>query len=95
MLCDDCVRDLYFNLSPAAAKILKLLVKGNSDNDKSYNQMEIIKLTGLTISTARDALNELRGSMLVNVKTRGRGFYYSVSESVLVSTVYLEGSLTK
>ena len=93
MLCNDCVKELYCNLSPAATKVLKFLVK--SDGDKSYNQMEIIKLTGLTISTARDALNELRGAMLVNVETRGRGFYYSVSESVLVSTVYLEGSLTK
>lgn len=93
MLCNDCVKELYCNLSPAAAKILKLLAKGNSD--KSYNQMEIIKLTGLTISTTRDALNELRGSMLVRVETKGRGFYYSTSESVLVSTVYLEGSLTK
>lgn len=90
MLCSDCVDILYCNLSPEAAKILKTLTRRN----EKLNQGEIIRLTGLSISITRDALNELKGSMLVRVETKGRGIYYSLSESVLQSMLYLGGGLS-
>lgn len=80
MLCANCIRTLYRNLSPAAVIIIKILVQYH--DDAALNLGQIIKLTGLSISITRDALAELRGAMMVTAAIRGRGIYYALAEGV-------------
>lgn len=81
MLCVNCIKTLYANLSPEAITILKTLVQYH-DDETALNQGQIIKLTGLSISVTRDALAELRGAMMVTAAVRGRGIYYALAEGV-------------
>ena len=80
MLCSECVKALYANLSPAATTILQAIVQYR--DEAALNQSQIIKLTGLSISITRDALAELRGAMMVTTAIRGRGIYYELAEGV-------------
>lgn len=80
MLCGECIKTLYTNLSPAAFIVLKALAQYH--DEAALNQSQIIKLTGLSISITRDALNELRGAMMVTAAVKGRGIYYSLVEGV-------------
>ena len=84
MLCSECVKALYANLSPAATTILQAIVqyRDSQHDEAALNQGQIIKLTGLSISVARDALAELRGAMMVTATVRGRGIYYALAEGV-------------
>lgn len=84
MLCSECVKALYANLSPAATTILQAIVqyRDSQHDEAALNQGQIIKLTGLSISVARDALAELRGAMMVTTAIRGRGIYYELAEGV-------------
>lgn len=93
MLCRDCIKVLYDNLSSPAVAILKTLVQYH-DDEIALNQGQISKLTGLSISITRDALNELRGAMLVTATVKGRGIYYSLSESVAETVLDLGGGLS-
>ena len=81
MLCSECVKALYANLSPAATTILQTIAQYH-DDETALNQGQIIKLTGLSISVTRDALAELRGAMMVTATVRGRGIYYALAEGV-------------
>ena len=92
-MCRDCVKELYVNLSPAAITILKTIGQ-YYDDETALNQGQIIKLTGLSISVTRDALNELRGAMMVTATVKGRGIYYSLSESVAETVLDLGGGLS-
>lgn len=78
MLCGDCCKVLYCNLSPPAIAVLKTI----SHHRAGLNQRQIIKLTGLSTSITRDALNELRGAMMVTAAIKGRGIYYAPAEGV-------------
>ena len=80
MLCDECIKTLFANLSPVATTILKTLAQYH--DEVALNQGQIIKLTGLSISITRDALSELRGAMMVTMTVKGRGIYYSLAEGV-------------
>lgn len=80
MLCVNCIKTLYANLSPAATTILQALAQYR--DEAALNQSQIIKLTGLSISITRDALAELRGAMMVTTAIRGRGIYYALAEGV-------------
>lgn len=82
MLCSECVKALYANLSPAATTILQTIAQYH-DDETALNQGQIIKLTGLSISVTRDALNELKGAMMVTVAVKGRGIYYALSDDVV------------
>lgn len=81
MLCSECVKALYANLSPAATTILQAIVQYR--DEAALNQSQIIKLTGLSISITRDALAELRGAMMVTATVKGRGIYYALAEGVV------------
>ena len=81
-MCSECVKTLYGNLSREARTIIEHLAL-LYDDQTALNQGEIIKLTGLSISVARDALNELRGAMMVTATVRGRGIYYALAEGVV------------
>lgn len=81
MLCVNCIKTLYANLSPAATTILKTIAQYR-DGKTALNQGQIIKLTGLSISITRDALNELKGAMMVTAAIRGRGIYYALANGV-------------
>ena len=85
MLCSECVKALYANLSPAATTILQAIVqyRDSQHDEAALNQGQIIKLTGLSISVTRDALNELKGAMMVTAAIRGRGIYYALAEGVV------------
>ena len=77
-LCNNCIAILYDNLSPEAILIIKTLVAG-----VFLNQSEITKAAWLSVSVARDALNELKGAMMVETTVKGRGIYYSLSEGMI------------
>ena len=85
MLCVNCIKTLYANLSPAATTILQAIAqyRDSQHDEAALNQGQIIKLTGLSISITRDALAELRGAMMVTTATRGRGIYYELAEGVV------------
>jgi hypothetical protein len=84
MLCVNCIKTLYANLSPAATTILKTIAqyRDSQHDEAALNQGQIIKLTGLSISVTRDALNELKGAMMVTATVKGRGIYYTLAEGV-------------
>lgn len=84
MLCVNCIKTLYANLSPAATTILQAIVqyRDSQHEEAALNQGQIIKLTGLSISVTRDALAELRGAMMVTATVRGRGIYYALADGV-------------
>jgi len=81
MLCKDCIKALYCNLSQEAITIINTLT--GCHNKSGLNQGQIIKFTGLSISVTRDALNELKGAMMVTATVKGRGIYYALSEGVM------------
>ena len=85
MLCVNCIKTLYANLSPAATTILQTIAqyRDSQHDEAALNQGQIIKLTGLSISVTRDALAELRGAMMVTTAIRGRGIYYALSDDVV------------
>lgn len=85
MLCINCIKILYVNLSPAATTILQALAqyRDSQHDEAALNQGQIIKLTGLSISITRDALAELRGAMMVTATVKGRGIYYALAEGVV------------
>ena len=82
MLCSECVKTLYSNLSGEAKTIIVALFQYHGDKIM-LNQGQIIKLTGLSTSITRDALNELRGAMMVTMTVKGRGNCYRLKDYVL------------
>lgn len=85
MLCSECIKALYANLSPAAITILQTIAqyRDSQHDEAALNQGQIVKLIGLSISITRDALAELRGAMMVTTAVKGRGIYYALAEGVV------------